>query len=154
MTLRKRRKNPLVLIAIGIAILGIAIASLVGAKKSDPENLVKEFYEFEQEGDFGSSWELFHSQMKKRFNKDQYIQSRAHVFMQDMKVKSFSYEIGKPEKLDEWKVAKGAAVLKEVYKISIYQTFHSQFGKFMIEQTCFVTKEKGEWRLLWDYNEK
>ncbi len=109
----RKRRNPLVLILIGIAILGIVIVSLIGATKSKPENLVEEFYELEQEGDFGSSWELFHSQMKQRFNKDQYIQSRAHVFMQDMKVKSFTFELGKTKKHDEWQAAGWSSSIKK-----------------------------------------
>lgn len=150
----RRRRNPFILVAVCVAILGIAISSLLGMSKSDPEQLVTKFYKLEQEGNFGSSWELFHSQMKQRFNKDQYIQSRAHVIMQDFKVKSFTFELGKKKKVAEWKTEKGAASLQKVYKIPIYQTFYSQFGKFTIEQTCYVTKEKGEWRLLWDYNGK
>jgi hypothetical protein len=148
----RKQKNPFVLILIGVAVLGIAIASLIGTTKSKPENIVEEFYKYEQEGDFGSSWELFHSQMKQRFNKDQYIQSRAHVFMQDMNVKSFTFELGDIEKHEKWEVAKGGPALKNVYEVTVYQTFHSKFGTFVIEHPCYVTKEKGEWRLLWDYN--
>ena len=150
--MKRKRNNPLILIAFGIAVVGIAIASMLSSMNSDPEKLVEEFYELEQEGDFGSSWELFHPQMKKRFNKDQYIQSRAHVFMQDMKVDSFTFEIGKTEKINHWQAEKGAVELNDVYKIPVYQTFHSQFGVFMIEQDCYVVFEKDEWRLLWDYN--
>lgn len=137
---------------IGIAVLGIAIASLIASTKSKPEKLVEEFYEFEQDGDFGSSWDLFHSQMKQRFNKDQYIQSRAHIFMQDLQAKSFTFELGKSNDLQEWKGMDGAPTLKNVQEISVIQTYYGKFGKFVIEQPCYVVKEKGEWRLLWDYN--
>jgi hypothetical protein len=149
----RKRKNPLILIVFGVAILGVAIASLLSSLNNDPEELVEEFYEMEQEGDFGSSWELFHSQMKQRFTKEQYIQSRAHVFMQDMKVHSFSFEIGDSEKINNWQVENGAKELKDVYKVPVAQTFHSQFGTFMIEQDCYVVMEENEWKLLWDYNE-
>ena len=149
----RKRKNPLMIVAISIAVLGIAVASLIGSHKNEPKKLVEEFYQLEQEGDFGSSWELFHSQMKKRFNKDQYIQTRAHVFMQDMKVESFTFEIGEMKKIHNWKAEQGAIELKEVYKITIHQTLNSQFGKFVVVQECFLAKEKGEWRLLWDYNQ-
>ncbi|MGJ7922703.1 hypothetical protein [Neobacillus sp. LXY-4] len=150
----RRRKNPLIPIAIAIAVIGIAVASLVGSVKSKPEKLVEQFFELEQEGDFGSSWELFHSQMKERFNKDQYIQSRAHVFMQDMSAKTFTFELGGTEKLDKWKVADGAPSLKNVHEVTVFQTFHSRFGKFTIEHPCYVVQEKGEWRLLWDYKQE
>jgi hypothetical protein len=148
----RKRRNPVIILGVAIALLGIALASLVGSLKSKPEKLVEQFFELEQEGDFGSSWELFHSQMKKRFNKDQYIQSRAHVFMQDMAAKSFSFELGDAKEIDEWRSAPDAPVLKNVQKITVYQTFNSRFGKFTIEHPCYVVKEKGEWKLLWDYN--
>jgi hypothetical protein len=151
--MKRKRKNPLILIAFGIAIMGIAVASLLSSMNSEPEKIVEEFYKLEQEGNFGSSWELFHSHMKQRFNKDQYIQSRAHVFMQDMKVESFTFEIGESEKISHWQAEEGAKELQNVYKVPVIQTFHSQFGTFTIEQACFVTLEKDEWKLLWDYSE-
>jgi hypothetical protein len=151
--LRQRRKNPLILIMIAIAVLGISIASLVGSSKSNPEDLVERFYKYEQAGDFGSSWELFHSQMQNRLTKDQYIQSRAHVFMQDMNAKDFTFKIGKVKELKQWKSLQEEPSLKNVNKITVYQTYsNSKFGKFTIEQFCYVVKEKGEWKLLWDFN--
>lgn len=48
--------------------------------------------------------------------------------------------------------ADGAPVLKNVYEIIVYQTFHSQFGKFTIEHPCYVTEEKGEWKLHLDFH--
>ncbi|WP_147534159.1 hypothetical protein [Bacillus marasmi] len=149
----RRRKNPLIIIAIAIAVIGIAVASLVASLKSKPEKVVEQFYQLEQEGDFGSSWDLFHSQMKERFNKDQYIQSRAHVFMQDMNAHSFTFKLGDTEKHDEWRATQGGKALKNVHQVTVYQTFQSKFGKFTIEHPCFVVEEKGEWKLLWDYNQ-
>ena len=137
---------------IAIAVLVISLIGLVRASKSNPEDLVKKFYKYEQSGDFGSSWELFHPQMQKRLNKDQYIQSRAHVFMQDMNAKDFTFKVGKVKELKEWKTVSGQPPLKNVNKITVYQTYStSKFGKFTIEQMCFVVKEKGEWKMLWDY---
>ncbi|WJE46120.1 hypothetical protein QRD90_18055 [Peribacillus frigoritolerans] len=37
------------------------------------------------------------------------------------------------------------------YEIPVTQVFNSRFGVFTLEQNCYVVKEKGEWRLLWDY---
>lgn len=148
----RRRKNPLLLIAIAIVVLGLAVASLVASLKSKPEKVVERFYELEQEGDYGSSWDLFHSQMKARFNKDQYIQNRAHVFMQDMDAHSFTFKLGDTKKYKEWKSSEGGKVLKNVHEVIVYQTFQSKFGKFTIEHPCYVVKEKDEWKLLWDYN--
>lgn len=135
-----------------MAVIGIAVATIMGTMKSEPEKLVEQFFELEQEGDFGSSWELFHSQMKQRFNKDQYIQSRAHVFMQDMDTKSFTFKLGDKDEHDEWRAQEDGPALKNVHEVIVYQTFHTKFGKFTIEHPCYVVQEKGEWRLLWDYN--
>lgn len=55
---------------------------------------LNEFYTMEQSGNFGGSWELFHSQMKKKFEKSTYVQQRAHVFMQDMGTDTFTFELG------------------------------------------------------------
>lgn len=142
------------LISIAVAVIGIAVASLVTSLKTKPEKLVEKFYELEQEGDFGSSWDLFHSQMKERFNKDQYIQSRAHVFMQDLDVGSFTFDLGDTERHDEWRATEGGKALKNVHEVTVLQTFHSKFGKFTIEHPCYVVEEKGEWRLLWDYKQE
>ncbi|NMD68789.1 hypothetical protein HHO41_00715 [Bacillus sp. DNRA2] len=149
----RRRKSPLLLIAIAITVIGIAVASLVASSKNKPEHLVEQFYKLEQEGDFGSSWDLFHSQMKERFNKDQYIQSRAHVFMQDMDAHSFTFELGDTKKHHEWQATDGGKPLKNVHEVIVLQTFHSKFGHFTIEHPCYVVKEKGEWKLLWDYKQ-
>lgn len=149
----RRRKSPLLLITIAIAVIGIAVASLVASSKNKPEHLVEQFYKLEQEGDFGSSWDLFHSQMKERFNKDQYIQSRAHVFMQDMDAQSFTFEIDDTKKLHEWQATDGGKALKNVHEVTVLQTFQSKFGHFTIEQPCYVVMEKGEWKLLWDYKQ-
>lgn len=146
------RKKPLVLMVIGIAVICIAVVGLMSTMKNKQEKLVEQFFELEQEGDYGSSWELFHSQMKQQFNKDQYIQSRAHVFMQDMDANGFTFELGGTDELKEWKSSEGGSTLKNVHEVVVYQTFHTKFGKFTIEHPCYVAKEKGEWKLLWDYN--
>jgi len=148
----RRRNKPLLLLAIGVAVIGLTVVSLMLTMKSEPEKLVEQFFELEQEGDFGSSWELFHSQMKQRFNKDQYIQSRAHVFMQDLDTKTFTFKLGDTEEHDEWRAQEGSSALKNVNEVIVYQTFDTKFGKFTIEHPCYVVQEKGEWRMLWDYN--
>lgn len=114
---------------------------------------VEQFYKYEQVGDFGSAWELFHPLMQQRFNKSDYIQRRAHIMMQDFGVKTFEFHTGKPELLSAWKMSKEADEIAKVYQIDVTQIFHSPYGNFKIVQSCFAAFESGEWRLLWSYQE-
>lgn len=117
------------------------------------EDVVDEFYQYEAKGDFSKSWTLFHSAMKEKFRKGDYIQDRAHVFMNHFGVETFTYSIGKPEKLDKWKMSKTGPDLMEVYKVPVTQTYKGKYGNFNLQQEVFVVKEKDEWRILWDYNQ-
>lgn len=115
------------------------------------ERVVSKFYHLEQQGDFGGSWDLFHSQMKQRFDKQTYIQKRAHVLMQDFGAQTFDYEIGRPHTETVWKMSSEAKSISDLYWFPVYMTFHSTFGRFTIVQNVYVTKEKDEWRILWSY---
>jgi phenylpropionate dioxygenase-like ring-hydroxylating dioxygenase large terminal subunit len=114
--------------------------------------VVDEFYRYEQEGEFAKSWNLFHSFMKEKFDKGFYIQDRAHVFMNHFGVQTFDYTLGKPEKMKNWKMDQESSSMKIVYKIPVTQTFKSKYGNFHLQQDVFVGKEKNEWKILWDYN--
>lgn len=153
MIAKAKRKQKQLLVLFGIAIILILLFRVFFLMNNEPEELVEEFYSLEADGEFGQSWELFHSAMKKQFpNKSVYIQARAHVFMQDMEDETFKFEIGDSKKRKEWKMGRGSKTFKDVYEIPITLNYQSRFGKFAIEQNCFVVKEKGEWKLLWDYN--
>ena len=59
-----------------------AFKFLFSSSDKQAQEIAEEFYSYyEQEGEFSSSWELFHSSMKQKFTKGHYIQDRAHVFM-------------------------------------------------------------------------
>lgn len=133
--------------------LVLAVSScIVFLWPSGPERLVDDFYEFESEAEFGKSWKLLSAEMKLRFpDRADYVQNRAHVFMQHMEVDTFHYEVGHSKKVKNWRVEKDGKVHKKAYKVPVTQVFESRFGVFTIEQNCYVVKEKGEWRLLWDY---
>jgi hypothetical protein len=149
---RANRKK-LIAIVIAIAIAIILLLKVFSLFKSEPERVVKEFYSYEAEGEFGKSWGLFHSGMKKKFPKrGDYIQNREHVFMQHMEVDTFTFEVGNAKKRKQWKMRSEAGSLYDVYEVPVTQSFDSRFGKFELKQSCFVTKEKGEWKVLWDYN--
>ncbi|WP_042462678.1 hypothetical protein [Neobacillus dielmonensis] len=137
----------LILIVIFIAVMWIFATSGKAA-----EEVVGQFYQYEQEGDFANSWELFHSSMKKKFTKSNYIQDRAHVFMNHFGVETFSYTLEKPEKIKTWRMEKTAPVLKNVYKVLVRQTYKGKYGHFDLEQEIYLVKEKGDWKIMWDYN--
>lgn len=115
--------------------------------------MVEQFYHYEQEGDFSESWELFHPVMKEKFTKSNYLQVRAHVFMQDFGVDTFTYKVQKPEELKTWKMSKTGPFMKIVYKVLITQNYKGKFGNFEVNQEVFVVKDKGEWKVVWDYNQ-
>ncbi|MBT2700770.1 hypothetical protein J7E79_25905 [Bacillus sp. ISL-40] len=117
------------------------------------KEMVDEFYRYEVDGDFANSWNLFHSAMKEKFTKGNYIQDRAHVFMNHFGVESFTYTIGKPEEMKKWKMSKTGPLLKNVYTVPVTQTYKGKYGNFDLKQEVFVVKEKGEWRIMWDYNQ-
>jgi hypothetical protein len=112
---------------------------------------VEKFYRLEKAGDYGSSWEMFHSQMKERFAKDGYIQRRAHVFMQDFQADSFQYELEAAVREERFRMADGMEELYGVYRIPVKLTFLTVFGRFELLQECYAAEENGEWKLLWSY---
>ncbi|HJV44991.1 MAG TPA: hypothetical protein VJ824_04605 [Bacillota bacterium] len=118
---------------------------------STPTALVQQFYEYERIGDYGSSWELFHSQMKDRFNKQNYIQQRAKVFMQDFGVDTFEFSIGKAQPVHSWKMTPDTAPLEETYRVPVTQMFKSNFGVFSLQQDVYVADDNGKLRVLWAY---
>lgn len=115
--------------------------------------VVEQFYEFEQQGDYGSAWDLFHPEMQKRFAKANYIQNRAHVMMQDFGVNSFDVHIGSATRVTDWKMAEGAASIPVVYQFNVEEAFHSEYGNFTIVQPCYAAYDSGKWKLLWSYQQ-
>lgn len=113
--------------------------------------VVAQFYDFEQEGDFGSSWELFHSLMKEKYKKSDYVQTRAHVFMQHFGTNTFVYHLSEPDRTFDVQLIEGKEPLNEVYLVTVTQIYHSSFGNFKIVQPVYAAEESGEWRILWSF---
>jgi hypothetical protein len=139
------------MLAVGIFIVFQMVRLGFFSEDRQIKGVVEEFYSFEQDNDFASSWGLFHSSMKKKFEKSNYIQTRAHVFMNDFGVETFSYQVGDPEELGKWKMSQSGPSFQHVYKVPVVQSFKGKFGNFDIEQSVYVVKEKEEWRIVWDY---
>ncbi|AKU26543.1 hypothetical protein IB49_08920 [Geobacillus sp. LC300] len=133
--------------AVLVAILTLFLSN----EQNEAKEIVDTFYRYEQAGDFGSSWELFHPLMKKKFPKDVYIQRRAHVFMQDFGVETFEYRLDEVEHLSSWSMSSEHKPFQDVYRIRVIQTFHSTFGVFELHQDVFVATEKGEKSILFPY---
>ncbi|HWO76586.1 MAG TPA: hypothetical protein VNM69_11925 [Bacillus sp. (in: firmicutes)] len=149
--MRRKRKGWLFVLLLGLVlVIGFFGVSTFGA--NSPEEVVELFYEYEKDGDFGNSWELFHSEMKKRFDKSDYIQTKNHVFFGHMAVDTFDVEIGDTDKLNRWTLGKDGPVFQNVYQVEVTLTFKSQFGLFDMVFYCYTVEEDGDWKVLWDYN--
>jgi hypothetical protein len=151
----RRRKNPipLLLLGIGVILFIVIIIALTGrGEAGSPDQVINEFYKNEQQGDFGKSWELFHSQMKKKFGKSSYIQTKNHVFMGHMGVDTFDVKVGEIEKIKKFSFSKDGPTFKNVRSAKVDLLFKSQFGEMTISQVCYVAQEKEEWKILWDYD--
>ncbi len=151
--MRRKSSFPLLLVGFGVLMIMVFLFIRVGEKHSNnPEQVIEDFYDYEKEGDFGSSWELFHSEMKKKFNKSSYIQTKNHVFMGHMGVDTFDVEIEGITDKKEFKFSKDGPTFKNVKKGEVLMKYDSQFGKLIINQTCYAVQEEGKWKILWDYH--
>ncbi|WP_219835820.1 hypothetical protein [Paenibacillus sp. R14(2021)] len=122
--------------------------------RSDAEQAleaVEKFYHYEQTGDFGSSWELFHPVMQQRFDKAAYIQKRAHILLQDFGVTTFQLHVSAAKRLTDWRMSAEAQPIPTVYEVEVTQTFQSPYGNFSLQQPCFAALADGHWKLLWSY---
>lgn len=126
---------------------------LISSPSDKAEIVVKEFYSFEQNGNYSDSWNLFHPYMKEKFPKAAFIQDRAHVFIGHFGAETFSYEIEDSIEVTDWKPAKGEKPFHHAYKFIVKQNYNGKYGKFSFSQEVYVVKYKKEFLILWDYQE-
>ncbi|PMC36586.1 hypothetical protein CJ195_14215 [Bacillus sp. UMB0899] len=153
--MRRRRRNPIPLVIVIILIMTVLVVSVrlfTSFSNSDPEDVVSRFYHYEQEGDFGSAWELFHPVMQERFSKNAYVTERSHIYMGHYGVSTFEYEIEEEEEIQNWKMAEEQEAFSTAYRLSAEQQFKSKFGTFTIMQDVYAVQHEGEWKIVWDYN--
>ncbi|GGF30196.1 hypothetical protein GCM10010954_31660 [Halobacillus andaensis] len=151
--MKKNRIKILPILVVGLIPLIIALVLfLFNLSEQQAKRVVDDFYTYEQEGDFSSSWQLLHPYMKDKFTKGHYIQDRAHVFMNHFGVTTFSYEVEGAEKIKDWKMEEDRDALNEVYMMTVIQTYKGKYGHFDLYQKVYAAKEEGEWTILWDYN--
>lgn len=157
--LRRRNRNALLkksgLILFVLLLLWLIIRSVPALFRADAPTeaatVAEAFYKFEQTGDFGSSWELFHPIMKERFPKSAYVQNRAHIFMQHFGVQTFKLEMAQPEREFDVPIIQGVKPFSEAYKIKVTQTYSGTFGQFDLVQNCYLVQDGKQWTLLWHY---
>ncbi|WP_243292810.1 hypothetical protein [Bacillus sp. FJAT-47783] len=151
----KKRKTPSVIFIGGSAIILLLLLffGFSSFHSRTPVEVVDSFYDYEQKGDFGSSWDLFHSEMKERFSKNAYVTERSHIYMSHFGVTTFSYEIIQTEKLKKWKMTKSGQEFTNVKQVTVKLLFPSKFGVFTIIQDVYVVKEDREWKVLWEFKE-
>ncbi|MBW7452518.1 hypothetical protein ACFOLF_10545 [Paenibacillus sepulcri] len=155
----KRKTGPLAfkLVLGGLIIIVAWMTWINSARMFSPSEeskalaAVEQFYKYEQVGDFGSAWELFHPFMQQRFAKSEYIQKRAHIILQDFGVKTFEFHTGTPKHITDWRMSEDADPIAEVYEIDVTEVFHSPYGNFQIVQPTYAAYHSGQWTLLWSY---
>ncbi|WP_066192202.1 hypothetical protein [Gracilibacillus timonensis] len=157
--MRRRRLNKqskrLILLSIVLVILILLFVFLLLYLFSDERQAVKvadTFYQHEQQGDFGDSWGLFHSSMKERFSKSEYVQDRAHVFLEHFGVTAFDYQLSEAEKVKDYQVNENTS-LQTAYRLTATYIYESKYGYLEISQPVFLVQEEGEWCVTWEYNQ-
>lgn len=153
--MHKRKLPAFLMIGIMISVLAFFLIYIftLFSPSNQAMRVVEDFYSFEQEADFAESWELFHPNMKKRWDKGTYIQDRSHVFIGHFGSETFDFTIEKADELKGWKMSKEFPPFDTVYKFQVLQMYKGKYGKFNFEQIVYVVKNKGEWVIVWDYNE-
>ncbi|WP_053216178.1 hypothetical protein [Guptibacillus hwajinpoensis] len=141
----------IVILCVLLLLAGTITFFILQQPKSKATATVKEFYLYEQSGDFKKSWQLFHTEMKNRFSDEQYSQLRSQLITQDIGSTSFTYKVGKVKTKKNWRSGVNGVIMKKVYVMKVTQNFHNQFGNFSLVQEVFVAKEDGEYKVVWDY---
>jgi hypothetical protein len=157
-----RRKGKRSLISVQLIIVFMIILSIVlfyynflwSTDGYQAKESVVEFYQLEQNGNFGSAWELLHSSMHEKFTKEAYIQKRAQVFMQQLGASTFEFEVSKSKNVGTWGMSATSPALSDVQRVHVTQHMLTVFGELELNQDIFVAEENNGWRLLWSYYEQ
>lgn len=149
---RRIKRKQLMAICFLIMLLFCLFALLFkSASPNQAKKTVEDFYTFEQKGEFAASWGLLHKDVQARFPLKDYVTDRSHVFMGHFGADTFSFDIEKGEKHKKWRAEPNGQTYKDVYSYTVKQNYQGKYGRFSFVQYVYVTTEKGEWRILWDY---
>lgn len=155
---RRKRMRIMLFMVIGIFLAVVSVllwnpsSPIPTTKEWTPQQVVAQFYQYEQKGNFGSSWELLHPVIKEKYNKDTYIQRRAHVFMEDLGVDTFQFEMGQATAEASWKMSPLSPPLSNVTKIPVTLHYQSEFGDFKLLQDVYVVKEVEQYYIAWPFS--
>ncbi|KAB8131034.1 hypothetical protein F9U64_13730 [Gracilibacillus oryzae] len=153
---RNRFFNLKTILFLLISISIIVLVFLFFSNLFDPEKkaarALELFYSYEQAGDYSNSWELFHSQMKDKFEKNYYIQERTYMYKENLGVSTFDFNYNIVEELPKWRMSQESGEIMKVYHYTVSQSFQGKYGTFTIQQPVYVTMEGEKWVILWNYN--
>lgn len=138
---------------ITLLLLGGSLWFYLSTRHYQIRSITRTYMYYEKSGDYGSSWNLLHSTMKKNMTQAQYVQVKSQLYLQDFKASGFSYKIRWIRHLASWHPTTSSLSLKDVYKVRLYQTFNSQFGRQTIISTLYLARDKtsqNKWRILWE----
>jgi len=148
----KRKAPKFIFLLIVVVAMGYSIYyGWTHWSRNEAIETVKDFYDAEQGGDYGSAWNLLHPEIKKKFTQADYIQERTTLFLDDFKAKGFTYKIDDVDHLKKWRMNGDSPYLKDVYRISVIQSFVGIFGKTKLYKDFYVTKYQDDWKILWKY---
>lgn len=139
----------LVLVLV-VVLLMIQLWGASDARKA--KAVVSQFYAHEHNGEYGSSWELFHPRMKQLYPKEAYIQARTQV-MQQLGAHNITFEISDGKRQATWRMTEETDPVSNAYRMEVTQQMNTVFGRLEIRQEVFAAKESGQWTLLWPFGE-
>lgn len=147
-----RGKGLVVILLVFFMITASVFLLFVKSSKNQAKAAVNEFYSYEQDGAYAASWEMFHPLMQEKFPKADYLEDRAHVFMNQFGVHSFTYTLDDVSKVHNWQMDEESEAIDLAYKVTVSQVFKGKYGNFTIIQDVYATLIDDEWKVLWDYN--
>ncbi|MFP7492408.1 hypothetical protein SFC66_01380 [Terribacillus saccharophilus] len=151
---RTNRKQLLIICFMVMLVLCVIALFLKNASPNQAKKTVEQFYTYEQKGEYSSSWGLLHPELQSRFPLKDYVTDRSHVFMSHFGADTFQFAIEEKEKHKKWQAAPDGQTYKDVYAFTVKQDYRGKYGHFAFVQYVYVVKDKGEWQILWDYQER
>ncbi|WP_273124309.1 hypothetical protein [Bacillus weihaiensis] len=152
--MRRRSNNigPILMVIVVMILLVIIVFQFIPSLgEKEPKEIVEMFYEYEQAGDFGSAWELFHPAMQERFSKNAYVTERSHIYMSHYGVTTFDFELNGEDEVKAFKMADKTEEYPFAYRTEVTQSFKSKFGIFKVEQEVYAVEHEGVWKIMWRF---
>ncbi|WEG13748.1 hypothetical protein PU629_05115 [Pullulanibacillus sp. KACC 23026] len=136
-----------------LLILGLCLTYFLYSRHYLIRSVTRTFMYYEQSGDYGSSWEMLHSDMKAQMKQSTYVETKSQIYLNDFKAQSFSYKIEHIRHLSAWHPSNSSKTYDNVYEVTVAQSFDSQFGDETLTSQLFLARDKknqSKWSILWD----